>query len=151
MAFSTQSHAVACNKGFPASASASCLHLPSGVQTVRLNLSGRDVMAEDEDVGAWRSVTHLEGAVLKTTQRNDGQKATLYETREIKPDADVRKASLHQAVHVHTCWAGIIPVFDSHCMTHVYVPRQMYIFLCIYCDCLLGLNCCRARMFCGIT
>lgn len=63
--------------------------LTAGIsKTVHLNLSGLDVTAEDEDVGAWRSVTRMEGNILKTTQRNDRQKATLYETREIKPDAD---------------------------------------------------------------
>lgn len=62
------------------------------VQTVRLNLSGADVEAEDEDVGAWRSVTHVEGSVLKTTQKNQQYKATLFETREIKPDGDVRRS-----------------------------------------------------------
>ncbi|XP_026192011.1 uncharacterized protein LOC34623367 [Cyclospora cayetanensis] len=63
--------------------------LTAGIsKTVRLNLSGVDVEAEDEDVGAWKSVTQIDGAVLKTTQRNEQQKATLYETREIKSEGE---------------------------------------------------------------
>ncbi|KAL8271852.1 hypothetical protein Esti_004242 [Eimeria stiedai] len=64
------------------------LHVFVPLQTVRLNLSGADVQAEDEDVGAWSSVTRLEGSVLKTTQKNVAQKALLFETREIKPDGE---------------------------------------------------------------
>ncbi|CDJ45037.1 hypothetical protein ETH_00032500 [Eimeria tenella] len=61
--------------------------LTAGVsKTVRLNLGGAAVEAEDEDVGAWSSSSKLEGNVLKTIQRNAAQQATLFETREIKPD-----------------------------------------------------------------
>ncbi|KAL8437779.1 hypothetical protein Efla_006671 [Eimeria flavescens] len=69
--------------------------LTAGIsKTVRLNLSGANVEAEDEDVGAWSSVTRLEGSVLKTTQKNAGQKALLFETREIKPDGGVSTDAL---------------------------------------------------------
>ncbi|KAL8433705.1 hypothetical protein ACSSS7_003683 [Eimeria intestinalis] len=63
-------------------------HLGVPWLTVRLNLSGADVQAEDEDVGAWSSVTRVEGSVIKTTQKNVRQKALLFETREIKPDGE---------------------------------------------------------------
>lgn len=63
--------------------------LTAGVsKTVRLNLSGCDVEAEDADVGAWRSISHFEGNKLKTIQTNKQQKAKLIEIREVVQEGE---------------------------------------------------------------
>lgn len=59
-----------------------CVYIST--QTIKLNLSGLGVEQSDEDAGgAWKSSTRVEGDLLKTVQRNESLKATLYETRRI--------------------------------------------------------------------